>query len=303
MTICRISKKISLITHKYLYMKKITEVEVIYNAFSDTLMRKLPSREKDYPDWYRERLEKCNECKYNTKNIPNKYLPISLYVSKMLGKHRCSICTCFLKQKCWSKTEMCAMGETESRPKYLPEGYISQGYSEEPRWNRLELITMRADEFNLTDLDSKKYNADLTSDGSGFVFNLLPINEGENVDFEFTLETRHSMFIRTVNASCKCTVPDLSYIDNNHIRVKVHINTEGLGSGSFVKYFKFGYSMKDDNGVPLEDQEFIEFRINGFVKGVSKPEPEKKKVSINDESGTVPEAGTAQEVKEPGGQA
>lgn len=290
-------------------MKKITEAQVIYNAFMDTLMRKLPARESDYPDWYKERLSKCASCKYNTKNVPNKYLPTSLFFSKMLGKQRCTICTCFLKQKCWSKTEMCAMGETKNRPDYLPEGYIQQDGVETPKWNRLELITMRQDEFNIKSLNDKYYNVDLTDNGSGFLFDLAPVEMGENVEFDFVLETKHSLFIRTIRASCQCTVPDVDYVDDNHIRVHVKVNTKDFGSGSFVKFFMFGYSMKDENGVPKEEQEEIEFTIKGFVRGVTKPvpdEPEKQNENENggnSDVGSGPEETAETEDTQAGGQA
>ena len=75
-------------------MKKILQAEVIYDAFMDTILKKLPRKKEDYPDWYKERLEKCEGCKFNTKNVPNSMLPLSLYVSKKIGKNRCSVCTC-----------------------------------------------------------------------------------------------------------------------------------------------------------------------------------------------------------------
>ena len=50
-------------------MKKILQAEVIYDAFMDTILKKLPRKKEDYPDWYKERLEKCEGCKFNTKNV------------------------------------------------------------------------------------------------------------------------------------------------------------------------------------------------------------------------------------------
>ena len=70
-------------------MKKIVNTEVIYNAFMDTLLKKLPKKESDYPDWYKERLEKCASCKYNTKNIPNRLIPTEKpYINKKMRKNR-----------------------------------------------------------------------------------------------------------------------------------------------------------------------------------------------------------------------
>ena len=256
-------------------MKKIYEAEVIYNAFMDTLMAKLPKNKKDYPDWYRERLEKCGNCKYNTKNIPKKYLPIDMYIPEMLGKHRCSICTCFLKQKCWSKTEMCAIGETEARPSYLPEGYITQGGPETPRWNRIELLTLRSDMFNIRGIDPNYMNVDLTKEGDAFLFQLMPLDIGNDVHFDFILETKDPIFIWETNATCGCTATALDYIDEHNIKVHVDINTKGFGAGAFSKRFRFKYSLKDESGDPIQDEdkrEVIEFLIKGHMSGIKEPD-------------------------------
>ena len=149
-------------------MKKILQAEVIYDAFMDTILKKLPRKKEDYPDWYKERLEKCEGCKFNTKNVPNSMLPLSLYVSKKIGKNRCSVCTCFIKQKAWSKTEECALGEGLPRPSWMDRQYSIDFYDEKSRWNRLELITMDSDEFNVISTDDKQYNIDLSKDGKSF---------------------------------------------------------------------------------------------------------------------------------------
>jgi len=234
-------------------MKKILQAEVIYNAFMDTILQKLPKKEKDYPEWYRERLEKCNGCKFNTKNIPNSLIPTgSLYFSKMLGKNRCSICTCFIKQKAWSKTEECAMGETDNRPDWLPYGYVTSDKDNESKWNRLELITMDSDEFNLISTDDKLYNTDLSEDGNKFLIKLNPVPKGENIKFSFILQSKHEITISKISASCECTEPDLKLVDKKHHEIGVKINTENFGLGEFVKEMRIDYTI---NGKTYKDNQ------------------------------------------------
>nr|DAY19005.1 MAG TPA: hypothetical protein [Caudoviricetes sp.] len=226
-------------------MKKILQAQVIYDAFMDTILRRMPKKEKDYPAWYKDRLDKCNDCKYNTKNIPNSILPTgSLYFSKMLGKNRCSICTCFIKQKAWSKTEECAMAETNERPSWLPYGYVTSDKDNEPKWNRLELITMDSDEFNLVSVDGKKYNTDISEDGEKFLIKLIPTKKGNDIDFSFILQSRHNIVITRIDAGCGCIEPTLDLIDKKNHKIGIHLNTNVFGIGNFVKDFSVHYKIE-----------------------------------------------------------
>lgn len=225
-------------------MDKILEHEVIYNAFMDTILGKLPRKKENYPDWFKDRLEKCDGCKYNTKNIPNSMLPTDLYISKMLGKPRCSICTCFIKQKAWSKTEQCAMGETKKRPDWITYGQMNKDNREEALWNRMELITLDKDLFNLISDDHEKYNTDLSEDKAGFDINLGNIPRGSDADFTFTLESRKPIQLRATHASCSCTVPKVQHLDDKHIRFNIHITCGKFGKGEFDRTMTVDYGIK-----------------------------------------------------------
>lgn len=225
-------------------MKKILQAEVIYDAFMDTILKKLPKKEKDYPEWFKDRLDKCSSCKFNTRNVPNSILPISLYVSKMVGKNRCSICTCFIKQKAWSKTEECAIGEGLPMPSWMPESYAPLYQGEKSRWNRMELITMDSDEFNLISTDREKYNVDLSKDGKSFQIHFAPITKGSNVDFSFILESKHNVKIVASEVACNCTSKKLNIMDNNHFSFDMGINTSGFGVGRFIKHMTVHYQIE-----------------------------------------------------------
>ena len=212
-------------------MKKILQAEVIYDAFMDTILKKLPRKKEDYPDWYKERLEKCEGCKFNTKNVPNSMLPLSLYVSKKIGKNRCSVCTCFIKQKAWSKTEECALGEGLPRPSWMDRQYSIDFYDEKSRWNRLELITMDSDEFNVISTDDKQYNIDLSKDGKSFEIIFEPVEKGNSIRFSFVLESKHDMKITASETSCGCTSSNLNIIDSRHFKFNIEIHTAGFGIG------------------------------------------------------------------------
>lgn len=246
-------------------MKKILEYEVIYNAFMDTILGDLPRNEADYPEWYKERLDKCASCKYNTKNIPSNILPTSLWLSKKFGKARCSICTCFIKQKAWSKTEQCAMGETSSRPEWMTVGHMKQDDKETSLWNRLELITMKEDLFNLVSQDKPEYNSDLTEDGSGFILDFGNIEKGKDLEFSFTLEAKEPIVLESTKNACSCTVPNVKVLDDKRIQFTVSVKSGKFGTGVFNKDTIIGYRFKSEE--PMN----IEIGDDGKVK--NKPQP------------------------------
>lgn len=256
-------------------MKKISEVETIYNAFKDTALGKLPKNEKDWPEWYRDRMDKCESCIFNTKNIPSKMMPTNrLYFSKIVGKYCCSICGCYIPQKAWSRTEVCSLGEKHEIPSWMPEGYLETDRNREPRWNRLDLLTMKADEFNVLSTDGNRYNIDLSEDGNEFVFELAPTRFGDATEFSFILECRHNIQITGVTAGCQCTIPNLNFVDPKHIEVSVFITTQEWGVGFAEKPLTLSYQLPGAaKGSPDEKVNF-NFKIHISTSGMRKDEIE-----------------------------
>lgn len=254
-------------------MQKISEVETIYKAFKDTAFGALPRKKEDWPDWYKKRMEACEKCKYNTKNIPRQFIPTGrLYFSKLVGKYCCAICGCYINQKAWSKTEQCSIGETDERPEWLPEGYMSQDRIETSKWNRMELITMKSDEFNIISTDPSKYNIDLNQDGTIFDVKLTPTKFGDSTDFSFIIESNHKLEITNITAGCQCTIPSIDFVDEKHIKVSVHITTERWGVGFADKPLELHYNIPElsteDNKVSGEVRFMFHIQItkNGMTE-------------------------------------
>jgi len=54
-------------------------------------------------------MEFCGKCEYNTENMKNEKLQLLSFTQKVIfKKEACSICNCFIKQKCWIESEICA---------------------------------------------------------------------------------------------------------------------------------------------------------------------------------------------------
>ena len=244
-------------------MEKLEQYKVIYNAFKDTLNRQIPSKEEDYPDWYKDRMDKCAKCKYSTKNIPMSMLPVGgLMLGKTLGKDRCSICTCFIRQKCWSKTEECAMGETESRPVFLTTEYLSKGWPKEdaPLWDRLELLTMKSDLFDFIVPEGKKgdYRLDLTEDGGAFCLHIKTV-EAVNPEFAFTLKAKKDIRLKNIGTSCGCIAQNVAFMEDRKIYADVKINLVEWEPGNYQRDMRFHYVLAD--ALDKEENVAVVFKI------------------------------------------
>lgn len=127
-------------------------------------------------------------------------------------------------------------------PTWLADkGYNHGFHNEKSRWNRLELITVDSDEFNVISNDDKKYNIDLSEDGDSFVIRLEPVEAGNDVHFSFVLESRHDVDVVAVETSCGCTSEKLEILDRNHFRFNIDIRTAGFGEGQFSKKMTVHY--------------------------------------------------------------
>lgn len=225
-------------------MKLISQTKVIYEAFKDDVMGNIPKKESEWPDWYAERMNKCKECKFNTKNIPNRLLPVTMWVPKAMKQYRCAICTCFIDKKCWSKTEMCGLGETGARPDYLPKSYI-ESESQEPKWNRLEVVTLKDDDFDVISLEPELYNAGISEDGLDFKFDLKPTKKGEKLEFKFRLSPKHDIEFGPIIGACSCTSIKIEMTAEGCIDATMVVNTANFGIGRFHKKAYMDYSAKD----------------------------------------------------------
>lgn len=225
-------------------MKKINQASTIYKAFKDSWLGKIPKEERDYPEWYRYRLNQCAGCKFNTKNIPLKMLPVHLWVTAKMGKARCACCTCFIKEKAWMKSEECGLAEIGGAPKFLPESYLNstEGDNVTPRWKRLQVMTVDADEFDVETTDSELYDVDVDSEGEFFLLKFPKVKHGERLSFAFIVHSKSRLKGVGFRKSCGCTSPLMRDIGNGEFLVNVEVTTEEWGEGRYEKKMWFDFS-------------------------------------------------------------
>lgn len=260
-------------------MRKISQVKVIYDAFKAQALGEMPKKKSDWPAWYKERMDICATCKYNTKNIPFKYLPVGMYISKSLGQHRCTVCTCFIDKKCWSRTEECGLGENEGRPDYIPAEFVKDE-SDESKWNRLDLITCDSDEFNLKSTDESLYNLDLSPDKTMFdILFTKDVKKGERLKFSFILESKSDVKVLDWQKTCGCLQPVVQNVAKGRYLVNMEVNTTNFPVGQVERRVRAIYEVpggkmvKDENGEEHPETSQIEIRF--IIPIVENDTPEK----------------------------
>lgn len=185
-------------------------------------MGKIPDKEVDYPYWYKNRLDACDKCEHNSKNIPIGRLKPKIWFQTMLmRKHSCELCGCCIKEKCWMKTEICALAHNGERPK----------------WNRLEVVTSDRRDFNVEVLD-ENMSVDISDDGSVYELNIYDIVVGDKIPIVLVIHHERPFYPEKSNLGCGCigkvdfsSEPD----EENNIYLRFELDSSGYQLGHFEK--------------------------------------------------------------------
>lgn len=170
-------------------MKKKNQIKVIASAFKDSFTKSA----EEYPEYYHERMKHCKVCPFNSVNVEEN-LSIFYRLAKKLGKENCTICSCFIPEKCLSENECCSLVEIGKHPK----------------WNRLAVETESSHDVNIYNDSPMFINIDL-KDGV-FYIDCGSISENFrgslSVRFEFP-ENVSTNFLRP----CSCHGVDYNFLE------------------------------------------------------------------------------------------
>jgi len=185
----------------------IQKAKSIASAFTG----ELPVDEK----WYKDRMEICNGCEFNTKNMDKESLSASDKLQLTIhacpeGDH-CTLCKCCTHRKASQKVEQCGMAEKGLKPK----------------WPSL-LMASKIDK-GIIVINNTPESGDLLSTAEGIIFDMGETDK-ERVDFEIVIKRKGGLDIKSTVAGCKCTVADVFKLDNESAKFKMAISTT-----SFVK--------------------------------------------------------------------
>ena len=158
----------------------------ISGAFLESWTGKIPRYTDDFPMWYRHRMDMCNQCDMNTMNMSEIEIKEHPAWKVALGgkKARCAVCGCFIKEKCWVKSEKCEH----------PNG---------ARWMPVYTKPIDTKVFSLRTAGIG-HTASITPDKRSFIVNIGNIEQNKEYEISLVIETTKKFVMRDIQASCGC---------------------------------------------------------------------------------------------------
>jgi hypothetical protein len=192
--------------------EKIKKIGTIVKSFREPL----PIGE----EWYEKRMEICNSCEMNIRNIPSEKHTLEDKLKKRVrfcpeGDH-CTACGCCTHRKASQKIETCGM--------------IEIGL--EPKWNALEVEYKLDSDLtveNITPLSGK-----ITTQDSMLVYDLGTVKTDRS-NFTIGLRSKGVFEVKTVSIGCKCTVADVRVISENEQHFDITISTKDIRPGMNIE--------------------------------------------------------------------
>jgi hypothetical protein len=184
-------------------MKKIKNIA---KAFINSLPEGEP--------FYENRLEICNSCEYNTKNVDKDKLSMTDRIKISTGicdnNNHCTACGCCIERKCSVKEETC--------------GLISIG--ESPKWTAIIVPSNEDDRVSIENLseDTAKLTVNSGKGKAGFIFDFGETSD-QKLSTSFLLTKEDGLDVKNYTAGCSCTVGEMTEIDDKTCRFDVGIST------------------------------------------------------------------------------
>lgn len=207
----------------------------IIKAWFDSLTGGIPKNPSMYPEWYKQRLDICGACEFNTLNMTKEQLSEAGMLKTAFGdkKARCSLCGCFVREKAWVRTEKCSLGEDS----YSREGYYS-------RWNEVDDPSNGSKEFDVQSLMPELFSVGTRNDGYDYELSFNnPIKVGEEMEIKFTLNSRKPIEIGSPQLSCGCLKQiGFDVKDRKNAVCRLTVSTKDFPSGRFVRSVLVRYS-------------------------------------------------------------
>ena len=237
-------------------METLGKASVIAKAWEDSVMGMIPKNKEDYPDWYRRRLEACESCPRNTRNMRWRDVPLKAKLQALTGRWACSICGCFLREKAWMRTESCPLAEV----------------GETPRWEALSVVTVDRSAFDI-DTDDESIGLSLSDDGHAFVVDVHDVNIGDKIPVRIRIHNELGFHPTNKHLGCGC-IGDVKYPDgpdeNMDTPVEFVLDTSNYREGPFRKSMGLeGYRGEDPKRrrsyFPLEIRGIAHFKDKGHA--------------------------------------
>lgn len=199
-------------------MKQESQISRIYQAFTED--SDLP---KDIVD---KRLEICNSCEFNTRNISSDGLTLLQKQKKVLGDF-CTQCGCFISKKTARASEACGLEGTDT----------------EPKWFRVKLVTQGDNHLNLKNVFPDSTNISVSEDGDRFIITTKPIKRGSIAIAGIEI-LNDDVIVQNIKAYCGCTTTQ----NSTNSQYLINVDTSSFGdSPTFRKTVLIEYFINNSS--------------------------------------------------------
>lgn len=198
-------------------------------------MEKLKNIVKAYtnptPDeeWYKERLDACVKCEYNSENVPYEKLSAAHKIQKKTNtapQGFCTLCSCPVHKKTSVKAEHCALKKI----------------GKEPKWDRMEVEAG----FGFT-VESFNKDISITKEKVDNVVDLGDVSDQVVVNFKLGIGYNSKRYhVDSTQVSCGCVTLNIEENEEGELSLDVKLNTTGFSKGINTKTVVINF--KNNNG-------------------------------------------------------
>lgn len=203
-----------------------------------TIARAKFSNKSNLGDWYKKRLDICNQCPFNSENKEYLTMVDKAVVVANLGKPSCLACTCGIEAKASVREETC--------------GLIKIGQA--PLWEALpEIEVTEFEDFHIENLNVDKVKI-LFKGMLHFDYGVIKRNS--DTSFDFSIKDKKNLITSmTAQSSCSCTVPTPKKVGDTYF-INVQYDSKRVGSIDKIVTLRVTRGGKPQN---------IKFKIIGTV--------------------------------------
>lgn len=184
-------------------------------------------------EWYKERLDKCIGCEFNSENVDyNELSPAQKLQkkTKTAPKGFCILCSCPVDKKTSVKAEYCALKKI----------------GKEPKWNSMEVEAG----FGFT-VETFSEDLGVYKEKTENVVDLGEVVDRKVIEFKVAINYNSNRYhFDKTNVSCGCVIPNLEEATKGELIMDIKVNTTGFSEGINEKRISVNFKNKNGKDYP-----------------------------------------------------
>lgn len=184
-------------------------------------------------EWYKERLDACISCEYNSENVPYEKLSAAHKIqkkTKTAPQGFCTLCSCPVDKKTSVKAEACALKKL----------------GKEPKWDKMEAEAG----FGFT-VESFDQNISVKREATENLVDLGEIGGQKVMNFKIGIGYNPKRYhVDNTRVSCGCVTLDVGEEEEGELTLGIKLNTTGFLEGVNTKRVVVNFKNKNGKEYP-----------------------------------------------------